>query len=267
MATLLDKLEKRFGRWAIPDLTFWVMVTQIAIFAFDAFTRFDVTLLMLQPSEVLQGQVWRLATFIVVPTSLPPITTGMMIFLAFEWYLFWLMGSTLEKEWGEFRYNMFFLCGAAATAAFSFLAPDGVGTNGFLMGSVFLAFARLYPNFELLLFFILPVKIKWLALITWIFYGIIFIAGGWMGKLMVLAATLNYWMFFGREIFVQAKAGKRRMEYKAQRAVEEKEPFHKCVICGKTDQSHPDMEFAYLDGEGYCEEHWPEMDKRQAAKT
>lgn len=261
MATWTDKLEKRFGGWAIENLSFWVMISQIAIFGFDLFTHFDVGLFWLRPDLVLQGEVWRLFTFLIVPPDLPPIRWD-SIFLAFTWYLFWLMGSTLEKEWGEFRFNLFFFTGALATIAFSFLAPAGIATNAFLMTSVFLAFARLYPNFELLIFFILPVKIKWLALITWISYGFIFLFGGWMGKLMVLAATLNFWLFFGKDIFTQARQGKRRMEMRAAKAVSDKEPFHRCVICGKTDLDDPDMEFAYQDGQGYCRDHWDEMDKQ-----
>ena len=111
----------------------------------------------LVPTKVLHGEVWRLVTFLCEPP------TNNLVFAFFFWYLFFLMGTALESTWGVFRYNVYLLVGWAATVAVSFIQPEAPASAGFLQGSVFLAFAYLYPNFQLLLFFILPVKVKWLA--------------------------------------------------------------------------------------------------------
>ena len=84
-----------------------------------------------------------------------------LVFTAFGWYIFYLMSGALENYWGAFRFNLFLLLSFVLTVALSFLAPLHGVTNLFILGSVFLAFAYLNPDFELLLFFILPVKIKW----------------------------------------------------------------------------------------------------------
>ena len=112
-------------------------------------------------------------------------------------------------------------------------------------GSVFLAFAYLFPDFELLLFFILPVKIKWLALITWIGYFLGFAFGSWHTRLIILASIANFLLFFGRDIMLRMRAGRRRMAYQVQKITREDEPFHQCSICGITDVTHPEAEFRY----------------------
>src|ERR1043165_464844 len=87
-------------------------------------------------------------------------------FLAFGWYLFYLMGSALEAYWGVFRYNVYLFVSYVLLVGLAFLTPAAPVTNMFILGSVFLAFAYLNPDFEMILFFILPVKIKWLAFIS-----------------------------------------------------------------------------------------------------
>ncbi|WP_309398244.1 hypothetical protein [Cerasicoccus maritimus] len=268
MATLLDKMDKRFGRFAIPNLTFWIMIGQIATLGFGMFTTFPVDSLLLIPDQVLQGQVWRVFTFIWEPPGLS------LIWLIFYFWLFYIFGSALEEHWGEFRYNVFILIGMACTviAALTiwFLKPADMkplyyATNWYLMSSVTFAFAILYPNFELRVYFVLPVKIKWIAILTvclWVFN-----ARGIADWMLMLAAVTNVTLFFGRSFFQGAKARQRRVAYQREQKQVEETAFHTCVVCGKTDQSHPDMEFAYLDGEGFCEEHWAEMDKREAAKN
>jgi hypothetical protein len=186
------------------------------------------------------------------------------LFAFFFWYLLYLMGTTLESVWGNFRYNVYLAIGYFASIAmammfwFSFGVPGNTASNAFLYGSVFLAFARLYPDFELLLFFILPVKIKWLALLTWVMYGWTLLAGAWIGRLMVVAAVLNYLLFFGRDIWRNAKHGHRRMKYQAKAARASGRLTHKCHVCGLTSEEAPQTQFRYCsqcDGECYCPEH------------
>jgi hypothetical protein len=135
---------------------------------------------------------------------------------------------------------------------------------------VFLAFAFLYPDFVLQLFFILPVRIKWLALLTWIGYGYIIFFGPWSEGLLALASISNFLLFFGNDIVWRIKAGKRTMTTQARQLSGKKEAFHTCATCGITDLSHPHMEFRYCPecgGLGYCSDHIADHEhKRKSGK-
>jgi hypothetical protein len=152
--------------------------------------------------------------------------------------------------------------GTALTLGFSFLRPELPVTNGFIAGSVFLAFAYLNPDFELLLFFILPVKIRWLALLTWVIYGYQFIAGGWSTRLSIIASVGNFLLFFGRDIWLAAGMRRRSMAHAADRAGsagKADQARHRCRICGKTELSNPELDFRYCSkcagDECYCSDH------------
>lgn len=254
---LLDKLERNYGRYSLPNVTLGLIFLQVIAFILSI-SRWEILQgLYLIPQLVMQGQVWRLITFLAVP----PITNP--IFAFFFWYLFYLMGSALENHWGTFRYNIYLLIGYIATVGAAFLIPNAVATNLFLQGSVFLAFAWLYPDFVLYILFIIPVKIKWLALLTWLGYLWTLITGEWISRLMVLASICNFLLFFASDIRERIKTGKRHMEFQAKQTAERtrKEPFHRCVVCGMTDVTNPDMEFRYCpdckDTPGYCSVHLP----------
>lgn len=190
--SFLSKLERSLGRFAIPHLSLYLVLGQVGVYLAIITGRLDATLILFVPRLVLMGQWWRAVSFLLIP---PPTN---IIFIGFAWWMFHLMGSALEGYWGAFRYNLFLLLGTALTVGLAFLQPDAVVTNGFLAGSVFLAFAFLNPDFELMLFFLLPVKIKWLALITWVYYGFELVVGGWSGRLQVIAAVGNFLIFSAR---------------------------------------------------------------------
>ena len=252
---ILNKLERRFGRYAVSNLTVMFLLPQIAVYILTFPQPQLLDALYLVPRLVLEGQVWRLLTFL----AIPPVTNP--IFAFFFWYLFYLMGTALEHFWGAFRYNVYLLIGYIATVAASFLVPFGTSTNAFLQGSVFLAFAFLNPDFVLYIFFILPVKIKWLALLTWLAYGYSLIVGSWLTRFLVLSSICNFLLFFSGEFKDRIRTGRRHMKQQAVRfgAVQKDEPFHRCIVCGITEKTHPDMDFRYCTQcagtPGYCSEH------------
>ncbi len=249
---LLDKLERKFGSLAIPNVTLYIVVGQ-AFFYLAAYSgKLDVGRMLMIPARVLDGEWWRLISFIVIPPS------ASLVFVFFGLYFFYLMGSALENHWGTFRYNLFLLVGWLLTVSVAFIIPYGAATNVFIGASVFLAFAHLYPEFTIYLFFILPVRIKWLALLTWIGYGLSLIFGTWETRLVVLASIGNYLLFFGSDILWRVKSGQRKMRQQVKAISGSMDPFHRCTVCGKSDTSHPDMEFRYCpecNGLGYCMEH------------
>jgi hypothetical protein len=129
-----------------------------------------------------------------------------------------------------------------------------------LEGSVFLAFAALYPDFEIYLFFLLPVKVKWLAMLTWIGYFFGLVSGTWTTRLLVLASICNFLLFFSKDIVSRVRMARRNMAMQARHiGVKPKPYFHRCTVCGITDRSHPEAQFRYCqqcDGHhGYCMEH------------
>lgn len=250
---MLDALEKKFRRYAIPNLTIYLVAGQ-AIFFVVLMTQPQLLgQMVLIPNEVLAGEWWRLLAFLFIPPSLNPI------FVFFDLYLLFLMGSALEEHWGTFRYNLYVLVGYVATVAATFAVPYATATNFFLVISIFLAFAWLYPEFQIYLFFVLPIRMKWLAVIACLYLGYQYLVGDMMSRMLILAAVANYLLFFGPAMLRKIRGKHREIQRRGDAAREAEQVFHRCVVCGKTEQSHPEMEFRYCPQcEGapcYCMDH------------
>jgi hypothetical protein len=256
-----DKLERLFGRFAIPNLSLYLVFGQVAVVLLVLFGSLNPNLLVFAPGAFYAGQWWRIATFLLLPPTFPTSLVG-DVFLVFGWWIFYFMGNALESYWGVFRFNLFLFLGYILTVGLSFLTPWVPVTNLFIGGSVFLAFAYLNPNFELVIFFVLPVKIRWLALLSWLFYTYEFAIGGWGARLQIAAAVGNFFFFFGRDLWHRAGVQRRRMTGEAATfagAKQEEAPRHRCRICGKSNISNPELDFRYCSkcaGEQcYCPEH------------
>jgi hypothetical protein len=262
--TLLDRLNRRFGRFAIPNVTLLLIAGQVVLYVLAKMPGGNgqavaLDSIQLVPALVLKGEVWRLVTYLFQPPG------DNVIFAFFFWYLFYLMGTALEGIWGAFRYNVFLGIGYIASVAAAFVAwflfpsPSAYATNTFLQATVFFAFARFYPDFTILVFFVLPVKIRWLALIAWLGYGLMFVTGDWMTRLMVLAAVLNFLVFFGREIWQGIRHGQRRMQFRAKTRRVDGQIVHTCRVCGLSSKVSPQTAFRYCSQCGgeycYCPDH------------
>ena len=256
----LNRLERALGRYAIPNISLYLVIGQVFVFLLALLGRNLGELLVLQGARVLQGEGWRLFTFVFVPSILTNKAWG-LVMTVFGWYLFYLMGGALEQFWGVFRYNCFLFVGWLLTVVVALLFPTALAETVFIAGCVFLAFAYLNPEFELLLFFILPVKIKWLALLMWLRFGYLFAVGDRAERLMILAAIANFLLFFTGDIIQRLKSGKRRMAHQSLQAAarDNEEPRHRCHACGKTDRTHPLEDFRYCsqcaNEACYCAEH------------
>jgi len=254
--SLLNQLERAFGRYAITNLSLYIVIGQVFVLLGALIGRLDLGFFVLVPALVVHGDWWRLFTFLLMPPS--PGLFG-YIFIAFALYIFYLMGTALEANWGAFRYNLFLFCGFILTVGAAFLTPLSPSTNAFIAGSVFLAFAYLNPDFELSLFFLLPVKVKWLALVTWVLYAVTFLRGDWPTRFQVLASVGNFLLFFGGDIVQAMRHRKQKMARQVERIAQEDAPRHVCHVCGKTDRSHPQLDFRYCSkcagDQCYCPEH------------
>lgn len=234
----MDRLERRVEPLSVPRLGRWLVAGQVLLYIALAAGWVEPADLVLRADRVLAGEPHRLLTFLFAPPAVHPV------FLFFALYLFWLMAEGLEARWGAFRFNLFLLVGYAATLGAVFLYPAVPATNVFLAGSVFVAFAHLYPDFELNLFFVIPVRIKWLALAAWIGYGLSFLAGPAGVRAQTLASCLAFFLFFGRDL---ARAVRVRAVH-ASPASPARTPFHRCDVCGRTDLSDPNLDFIYVPG-------------------
>lgn len=155
-------------------------------------------MLVLYPDRVLQGEIWRLVTYIFIPPSFSPF------WIIFVLYFYYLVGTGLEQAWGAFRFNLYYLLGMVGTTVAAFITGAGY-TGVYLNLSLFLAFAHLYPDFQLLLFFILPVKIKYLAWLNWALLGGTVLLGALPHKIAAVAAVINFFIFFGKDIYRDIK--------------------------------------------------------------
>lgn len=202
---------------------------------------------------VLDGEVWRLLTFFFVPFTQDPI------FLLFAYLIFYMMGNALEAYWGVVRYNAFLWLGAVLTIAAAGVVHDQQVSGSFLQGTVFLAFATINPDFELRLFFVLPVKVKWLALIQVAGYLLAMVSGSWAVILMVLASVGNYLVFFSSGLASRARNAARKAQWERKQLDTAAVPRHTCTTCGLDSNVAPQMDFRYCskcEGEhAYCEEH------------
>lgn len=267
----LRRLERQLQPLAIPNLTMLLIAGMIAAFLVSIFNPEIGRLLEFRPQAVLQGEVWRLFTFLILPGTGVGTNPVSILFFVFFLMFVHLMGSALEATWGTFRYNVFVWIAYLASIGFSMLAAafmgeDAAGSNLFLYGSMFLAFAWLFPDFEIMLFFFLPVKVKWLGLLDVVILTFTFLAGlatftagGWLQCALVLASTVNVSIFLGRDIANYLRNRNRRMLRKLENIGQKPTARHTCIVCGATELSHPDRAFRYCtECQGtpaYCEQH------------
>ncbi|MCZ6672695.1 MAG: hypothetical protein O7C75_07125 [Verrucomicrobia bacterium] len=242
----IDKLEKRFGGLAIKNLALYLVAGQVIVFTLTNFERMPITALHLNPILIVKGEVWRLVTFMLIPPR------AGLIFLAFAWYIFWMISQALEAQWGIFKYNLFILGGMFATYVVSIFFPYYLFDNYYIGVTVFLAFATLYPNFEFLLFFILPVKVKYLAWLSLGGLALAIIDNPWPVRVVIMATLANYALFFGKDLYQSFHHRQRRIEHQKKVQDMEDEAFHTCTTCGATDKTNPEREFRYKEGKGIC---------------
>lgn len=250
----LNKLEKKFGNIAIKNLMMDIVAINAGIYMMLLIKPDLYDILILDPSRVMSGEVWRLITFIFIP----PQTS--ILWILFILYMSFLIGSSLEREWGSFKFNVYYFMGIIGTIIAAFIGGNAV-TAVYLNLSLFLAFARIYPDYEILLFFILSVKVKYLAWFELAFIGFTLITAPISIKLAAAASLFNYLIFFGKDIFIQIKTKKQVHHNKElyNSKVYTKDYFHKCSVCGITEKDNPKMDFRYCSTcEGnheYCMEH------------
>ena len=266
----IDRFCARHPYWGNPSLMRYMVIGTVVMYVLCILTQNQTYVsLSLVPGYVLRGEVWRLVTFIFLPLSTSPLS------LLISLYFYYWMGNMLEDYWGTPKFTIYYLSGIVLTILSAFIAYF---SGGFVMMygvhyvnmAMFFAYAALNPNAMVLLFFFIPIKIKWLAWVdlAYFAYGVItsVAAGNWGGAVAPVVALLNFVVFFYPYFSKRARVQRTARSKQAVRfrqtvkASEHAKPYtHKCAVCGKTDADYPNMQFRYCSRcAGYhcfCEEH------------
>ena len=208
MKKWLNALERHLYKYNIPPIMKYLVFAMGGVFVLDLFmvmttaytTHINlISYMTLDVTMVLQGQVWRLLTWLIVPNQ------DNMLWMALSLYFYYFIGTALESRWGARRFLIFFVIGAIANIAAAFLSHAitgyGYGVNTYLYFSLFLAFAALYPDMQFMLFFVLPIKAKWLAAVDLVYFLMAIVMGGVSLRMAAIASLVNILLFFGEDIW------------------------------------------------------------------
>lgn len=294
----MSKFEKKFGKYAIKNISLALILCYACGYLISWINPAFFNYLTLNPYEIIfHGQIWRLVTWLIVPPESFSFFTLIML------YFYYSIGTTLERTWGTYRYNVYLFLGMIFTAVGAFVLmgysylfqADAIALYGaenyfaifasrfgtyYVNMSIFLAFASTFPNMQVLVLFLIPLKVKILGII----YGALllyqFITGYGDGlisygglvmpaqlftvadRFVIGASLLNFVVFFltGRSmIHMSPKQVKRRQEFKREVKKTVKITRHKCAVCGRTEETNPELEFRFCSKcEGnyeYCQDH------------
>ncbi len=255
----IDLFCYRHPKFGIDNLMLFIVIGNVAIWLISAMdtTGLVYGYLAGYMSDVLHGQIWRIVTFVFIPD-------GSGLWLLVSLYLYYFIGSTLEREWGAGRFTIYYLIGMLLSVLYGTISYLVTGidipvTAGYINMSMFFAFATLFPDHEIYFMFIFRVKMKWLAVLDALYFAYsIFrmIGAGWgMMSFLPLIAILNYFLFCGDDLFGaiiprgrrqrRSTTSFKREVRKIKHETKNKSYTRKCAVCGRTDGDHPELEFRY----------------------
>lgn len=275
----MNKFQKKFNKYAVQNLTLILIMCYVVGYIISIINSTFLGYLTLDPYQILHGQVWRLITWVIVPPGSTDLFTILMLLFYYN------IGTILERTWGTYRYNVYILSGMLFTVLGSFLcmgyvylvnadtlAVPQIASYIFSVGSmqfstyyinlsIFLAFAATYPDMQVLLMFVIPVKMKWMGILDAVLMVFSFLQGGTFTKFAIVASLLNFIVFYitSKRRFASPKQMKRRVEFQQQTRRSNTVTKHKCAICGRTDQDDPTLEFRFCSkcngNYEYCQNH------------
>jgi len=231
----------------VPHLLKIIVCGQALVFLSTSSEAVPLEELVLWGRRIFEGEIWRLFTFMVTPMA------GNIFWLLIGLYVTYLIGSALENEWGEVKFCHYVGIGWLATLGVSLVMPNEIITNFFVMSSLTLAFARLFPHVQFYLFLLIPFKVKYLGWLLWAYFGFLLVVAPAPIKLQVFAGISPYAVFFGRETIGDLRLMLRKKSFQKSLAKSESDPFHVCSKCGCTDISRPEMQFRYDGSTCICE--------------
>lgn len=294
----LNKLERSIGKYALPNLSLYLILCYAAGYMIGLINSAFFNYLTLNPYAIMRGQIWRLITWILIPPE-----SSNIFFLLIMLMFYYSIGTSLERTWGTFYYNVYIFGGIFFTVIASFLLAgylyfvnadvlnagkmfmlsDGSTTTSavkilsdtyqnsfrflfntyYINMSIFLAYAATYPDLQVLLMFIIPIKVKYLGIVYAVILIMDILQSGWLLAFTIGASLLNFILFFlitrRNKPHRTVKQVKRQMEYRSEAKRQNGITRHKCAICGRTEQDDPTLEFRFCSKcEGnyeYCQNH------------
>lgn len=275
----MTKLERKFGKFAIPNLTLILIGGFVLGYLIEIISPEALSIIALDPIKVMQGQVYRLLTWVIIPPY------GASIFVIITLMFYFYVGRTLENTWGDFRYTVYILAGILFTdlgIMLTYLVMFFTGQQEFinryseyglygastyyLCMSMFLAYAFMFPDMQVLMYFIIPIKVKWLGYLDIAYLIVEVLRFGLMkyytGMITVIMSVLNFILFYfmmkGKSRVTPAHR-KRKRQYKREVRQTQILTRHKCAICGRTEEDDPTLEFRYCSrckgNYEYCQNH------------
>ena len=281
MKNLYDGVQRfcaAHPRFGIPNLMRVIVIGNVAVYVLMLLTQANdanaLSFLTFNLNALLHGEVWRLVTFVFVPAYSSPFA------LLISLYFYYWIGSTLERQWGTAKFNLYYISGTLLTVLGVVLASLITGNpyltaagTGYVNLSMFFAFAFLFPDTTVLLFFILPVRMKWLAYLDGALFAFDIIkaigAHNWAGVVLPIVALLNFAVFIWPEVHYLKERAKyqnsrktvqfRQAQQQQAKQAQQQGYRHKCAVCGRTDTDYPDLQFRYCSKcVGYhcfCQDH------------
>ena len=284
---IISKIEKKFGRYSIRNLTLYLIIGYGIGYLLFMFQPKILFMLTLDPAAVMHGQVWRLITWILMPTDtrlftwiITPPVFGVDIFTIIMLIFYYSLGSLLERTIGTFLYNLYMFSSMLFTMIGIMLAHifctyiiryDYASSTGYfayastyyILMSIFLAIAVCYPDMSVLYAMIIPIKMKYLSILYIVIIAYYFINETFMGRVNIAMSLVSFVIFYlSTKNFrkFSPKQMKRRRNYNRQvRTAKQENIGHRCVVCGRTDKDYPDLQFRYCSkctgNKEYCQDH------------
>ena len=246
----IEQFCYRHPGFGIPNLMRYLTIANVAFWILGAVSRPFLSFLVFDPELILHGQVWRLVSFMLYPPS-----TGVFAFLMFYFY-YWI-GTTLEAQWGTGQFTIYFFAGVILTVVYGFLIyflTDRAIELGsaYIYLSMFFSFAVLFPDMQVLFMFLIPIKMKYLAIIDALFFLFSIVTTPFPENLVPVVALLNFLIFCGADLLrlLPKKQSRGTVNFKREaarirREQQDKLYTHKCAVCGRTDAEYPNLEFRY----------------------
>lgn len=259
---LLERIENRLHWLAIPGLFKYLAMLGVLVSAVSWINPSVAEAIVFDRDRILAGEYWRIFSFGLAPMGLFGFSAFGVLFLVFATFIAFLVSDSLEQVWGETRTTLYLLATwIGLMVGPMILDPRSSFAGTYLYLAMFFAFATYFPKYEFRLLAILPVQVRVLA---WISFGfmILSLIGNWRLVSVVVPTLLPYalWILpsFLRARRTLAEAGARRRKFQRE-SLPDDDAFHRCESCGRTEISHPELDFRTLvDGTEYCVDHLPD---------
>ena len=272
----IDKLERKFGRFGVENLTMYVIICYVVGYFLAYFNPSLLSLLSLEPALILRGQIWRIITWVIYPPSM----SNVLWFVIAIVFFYYPIGTSLERTWGSFRYTLYIFSGILFSVIGAFILYFITGAYGigslfntyYISLSVFLAYALSYPDMQILLWFVIPIKMKWMAIVygVMVLYDMItYLRMGRLGicssdhslssELRAVSSAQETCSDIILRKFTEEESSRKRSHRAESIRQQEVSPSTNAQSADRTEKDDPNLEFRFCSkcngNYEYCQDH------------